>query len=71
MAKTLKAIYKDGVFKPLEPSDLKDNTEVQLIISEGNPFLQFAGVLSPSEAEDMMKVIEDEFERIEISEWRD
>lgn len=65
MAITVRAIYQDGIFKPLEPISLNDNTSVHLVVSTDNPFLKFAGILDSSEAENMMKMVEQEFERIE------
>ena len=29
---TVKAIYENGVFKPTEPVDLEENTEVQVLV---------------------------------------
>jgi predicted DNA-binding antitoxin AbrB/MazE fold protein len=34
MTTAVKAIYEDGVFKPQEPVDLKEKTEVQVLIPE-------------------------------------
>ncbi|MHC1572031.1 MAG: antitoxin AF2212-like protein [Methanosarcinales archaeon] len=34
MERTIEAIYKDGVFKPLERVELEENTEAKIIISE-------------------------------------
>jgi predicted DNA-binding antitoxin AbrB/MazE fold protein len=34
MQKTIKAIFEDGVFKPLEKVELKEKTRVQLTITE-------------------------------------
>lgn len=32
MTTTIKAVYQNGVFKPKEPLDLKDQTEVEVLI---------------------------------------
>ena len=32
MATAIKAVYEGGVFKPLEPVDLDENTEVEVIV---------------------------------------
>lgn len=37
MTTAVKAIYEDGVFKPQEPVDLKEKTEVQVLIPEPAP----------------------------------
>jgi len=31
---TVKAVYENGVFKPMEPVDLKEHTEVEVLIPE-------------------------------------
>lgn len=69
MTITIRAIYQDGIFKPLEPISLNENTSVHLVVSTENPFLKFAGILDTVEADNMMKLVEEEFERIEKSEW--
>ncbi|MBI5749138.1 MAG: antitoxin family protein [Nitrospinae bacterium] len=76
MTKTIHAIYEGGVFKPLEPIDgIMDNTEVEVTVSVekevSHPFLKFAGILSEEEANRMMKIVEDEFERVNPDEWKD
>lgn len=76
MVKTIHAIYKRGVLKPLEPIEgIGENTKVEVTISTEKdvslPFLKFAGILSEEEANKMMKVVDDEFERINQDEWRD
>lgn len=76
MTKTVHAIYKHGVFEPLEPvQDIKENSEVEftvLVRKEGvHPILRFAGILSEEEATRMMKTVEEEFERINPDEWKD
>lgn len=32
MTRVIKAIYEDGLFRPLEPLDLADRTEVEVVI---------------------------------------
>jgi len=76
MTKTINAIYEHGVFRPLEPvEDIMENDEVEVTVSSkrgvGHPILKFAGILSEEEADRLMKVVEDEFERINPDEWKD
>lgn len=76
MTKTIHAIYEHGVLKPLEPIEgLKENTEVMVTVSLGkegaHPILRFAGILSEDKANTMMKIVEEEFERINPDEWKD
>ncbi len=37
MTTAVKAIYEDGVFKPMEPVSLEDRTEVELLIQTPEP----------------------------------
>lgn len=76
MTKTIHAIYKDGLLKPLDPIEgIKENSEVEIIVSikEQPPhyILRFAGILSEEDAYAMSKVIEDEFEKVNPNEWKD
>jgi predicted DNA-binding antitoxin AbrB/MazE fold protein len=48
MFKTIQAIYKQGILKPLEPIEgIEENTEVKVIVSTekevSTPLLRFAG----------------------------
>ena len=40
MSMYLKAVYKNGVFEPLEPVDLPENKEVDIVVEElrGKPY---------------------------------
>jgi hypothetical protein len=38
---------------------------------ELSPILRFAGILSEEEANRMLKVVEEEFERVNPDEWKD
>jgi len=71
MLKTIHAIYEHGVLRPVEPLEgITENASVELTISleQGapQPFLRFAGILSEEEADSMMKIVADEFERINL-----
>jgi len=76
MTKTIHAIYKQGLLRPLEPIEgIKENTEVEITISVGNVgpshILKFAGILSDDEANRMILTVEEEFERVDMNEWKD
>lgn len=69
MTKTIHAIYEHGVLRPLEPIEgIMENTKVEVTVSieeeVSHPILKFAGILSEEEANKMMQVVEEEFERI-------
>lgn len=76
MTKTIHAIYEHGILRPLEPIEgIGENTEVEVTIAvkqkELSPILRFAGVLSEDEANTMLKIVEEEFERVNLDEWKD
>lgn len=76
MTKTIHAIYEHGVLRPLKPIEgLMENTEVEVTFSvekeNANPLLRFAGILSEEEANNMLKIIEEEFETVNADEWKD
>ena len=76
MTKTIHAIYEHGVLRPLKPIEgLTENTEVEVTVSvkkeTAHPLLKFAGILSEEEANKMLKIIEEEFETVNVDEWKD
>jgi predicted DNA-binding antitoxin AbrB/MazE fold protein len=76
MTKTIHALYKDGVLKPLESMQgFSDDTEVEITIATvkgpAHPLMRFAGILNAEDADSMMTIIEDEFEKVNPDEWKD
>jgi len=76
MTKTIHAMYEHGILRPLEPIEgIKENTEVEVTIAvkqkELSHILRFAGILSEEEANTMLRIVEEEFERVNLDEWKD
>ena len=76
MTKIIHAIYEHGILRPLEPIEgLRENTEVEVTIAvkqkELSPILRFAGILSEEEANKMLRIVEEKFERVNLDEWKD
>jgi len=76
MTKTIHAIYEHGILRPLEPIEgIRENAEVEVTIAvkqkEVSPILRFAGILSEEEANKMLRMVEEEFERVNLDEWKD
>ena len=76
MTKSFNAIYEHGVLKPLVPIEgINENTKVKVTISIENqvshPILRFAGILNKKDADSLMDMVEDEFERVNLDEWKD
>lgn len=77
--KTIRATYEDGVFRPAEHLDLASGTQVELFLKEpaDDPaallrarYPDSFGGRSRDEGEAMMKIIDDEFERIDPDAWK-
>ncbi|MEK7395588.1 MAG: antitoxin AF2212-like protein [Candidatus Poribacteria bacterium] len=68
----IEAKYVDEVLKPLNPiKGLRDNEKVWILIyrrSNKEALSRLAGTLTSEEAEEMRKIIGEEFERVE-NDW--
>ena len=74
MTKTLEAVYENGVFRPLKcPEGIAEHGRVTLTVtSEAQPssLADLAGRISPDDAQEMRAIVEREFERVDLREWR-
>jgi predicted DNA-binding antitoxin AbrB/MazE fold protein len=71
---TLEAIYENGALRLLtQPEGLAEHSKVKITIEAEEPqpssLLQFVGILTNEEATDLLRVIEEEFERVDPNEW--
>jgi predicted DNA-binding antitoxin AbrB/MazE fold protein len=76
MPKIIEAIYKQGIIRPINPIEgVKENSRIKVRIIKSqekkNPILKFAGILSDEEANSMINIIEEEFEKVNPDEWKD
>lgn len=74
MPKTIDAIYENGVLRPVRPiKGLKKHQRVSITLEKPlkkkHPLAGLCGILPDSDAVEMLKIIKDEFERVDISEW--
>lgn len=76
MTKSFEAIFANGVFRPLAPlPELRENDRVNITLSRvsagaTHPFADWVGTLPDDEAREMMRTIEEEFERVNPDEWK-
>ena len=74
MKETLKAVFENGVFRPLKrPKGLAEHREVTLTVTVDeipSSLADFAGSISSDDAQEMRDVIEREFERVDPGEWQ-
>ena len=74
MTKTIKAIYEHGVLRPLDPPEgIEESTQVDVTVltdeERKQAFARLAGSISREDAEDMMRIVDDEFEKVDLDEW--
>lgn len=76
VTRTFDAVFANGVFRPLAPvPDLHENARVQITLSGDatlpeRPFADWVGTLPDDEAREMIRTIEEEFERVDPDEWK-
>lgn len=74
MTKTIEAVYEKGILRPLSPikglrSRQKVNITLEITLKKKHPLAGLCGTLPDEDAAEMLKVIEDEFEKVDMSEW--
>lgn len=74
MHKTIEAVYEDGMFRPVAPiKGLKKHQRVNIIIEtflkKKHPLHELCGILPDEDAEEMLKIVKEEFEKVDINEW--
>ncbi|MEW5898426.1 MAG: antitoxin family protein [Bacillota bacterium] len=72
MSRLIEVIYNDNVLKPLAPiTELKNNERAWVILCprpKREALRELVGTLTHEEAEEMQRLIDEEFEKIE-GEW--
>jgi predicted DNA-binding antitoxin AbrB/MazE fold protein len=75
MKKTFSAIFSKGVLKPLEPVEgLEENGTFKVTVDQPSPgtppLADWKGNISDSDAAEMKRAIESEFEEVDPDEWK-
>ncbi|MDW8140872.1 MAG: antitoxin family protein [Candidatus Bipolaricaulota bacterium] len=75
MAQTIEAIYENGILRPLKPlENLKEHSKVRVTIEAEvttmHPFVTCIGILPDEDAAEMRRIIEEEFEKVDLREWQ-
>lgn len=78
MTQTLRAVYENGVFRPLEPVHLAQHEEVEVTVRTASavdnhgarPVSAFFGSISDDDAREMREAIEEAFEQVDTNEWK-
>ena len=73
MKKNVQAIYEHGVLRPFKPLEgIAENSEVELTIQSlptRHALKDLFGTLPKEDADEMRKVVDQEFEKVDLSEW--
>lgn len=74
MTQTIEAIYEDGVLRPLTPlKNLKEHSKVRVTVeaeeTAQHPLAGCIGILPDEDAAEMRRIIDEEFERVDVREW--
>jgi len=72
--KTVQAVYENGVFRPLKrPEGIAEHRQVTLTVTaeeQPSSLADLAGRISADDAEDMRRIVDREFERVDLREWQ-
>ena len=70
----VEAVYEDGVLKPVEPlTGLAEHCRVQVTVrleKPRHPLADCLGTMPDEDAEEIRRVVEEEFERVDLDEWK-
>lgn len=73
MKKEIHAIYERGILRPLEPLEgIPEHSELELTIQSlpaRRVLNDLIGVLPKQDADEMRKIVEEEFEKADLNEW--
>lgn len=75
MTQTVDAIYEGGVLRPVQPlAGLTERSKVRVTVEIEDPLphplADCIGILPDEDAEEMQRIMEDAFERINVDDWR-
>ncbi len=75
MSQTVDAVYEQGVLRPTQPLEgIREHARVRITVlcseDRANPLADCVGILPDEDAAEMTCIIEQEFERVNLSEWQ-
>ncbi|GAH57673.1 unnamed protein product [marine sediment metagenome] len=76
MNQTIEAIYENGILRPISPlKGIENNHKLKLTILEDegletNSLTECIGIMPDEDAKEMIHIIEDEFEKVDLNEWK-
>lgn len=74
MHKTVEAVYEDGTFRPVLPikglrKHQRVNITIETSLKKEHPLHELCGILPDEDAKEMLKIVKEEFEKVDINEW--
>jgi predicted DNA-binding antitoxin AbrB/MazE fold protein len=73
MTRRIEALYENGILRPLEPIEgVAEHSRVTVTLELGrvHPVADLIGTLPDEDAKEMMQAIDEEFERVDVAEWK-
>lgn len=76
--KTIEATYENGVFRPTESVSMPAGTKVRVLVESDEELIarmkarypNSFGIITPEEGDEMMRIIDEEFGKVDPNEWR-
>jgi predicted DNA-binding antitoxin AbrB/MazE fold protein len=74
VTRTINAVYEGGILRPLQALEgIEEHTRVRVTVETVAPAVGILadciGILPDEDAEEMRRIVEDEFERVDPGEW--
>ncbi len=74
MTQTINAVYEGGVLRPLQSLEgIAEHAQVKLTVESvdaaGNGLADCIGILPDEDAAEMRRIVESEFEQVNLHEW--
>ncbi|MBN2444136.1 MAG: antitoxin family protein [Spirochaetales bacterium] len=76
MSQIIEAIYENGIIRPISPiKGIENNHKLKITILEDEGLFAHRlgdciGILPDEDAREMINIIEDEFEKVDLDEWK-
>ena len=75
MTETVEAIYEDGVLRLARPlKEITEHSRVKVTVEvqeqPHHPLADCLGILPDEDAAELLRIIENEFEKVNLSEWQ-
>jgi len=74
MKQTFEAIFEKGILRPLTPlAGLKEQQRVWISVESEtppHPLLKHCGTVSDEDSAEILKIIEDEFKKVDPNDWK-